>query len=291
MIKGKSIESPLEMLRESKGISQTELAIRVGCSQNLISKYERSGEIPGKQYIAQIGKALDISVVDLVALYNKNLLEFYGVEDLSNATSLDGTKFPYNMINEMNKISTQDEPVHIVDANRLVSVMKSELSDREYNMLALRFNTNISLEEIGELYGVTRERVRQIIHKSLHKLDIRKFRAMYMMVNMEEVEQLNDRIVNLSKELVKYIARVKELGDQVDTADQVDIIEVVRIPLDTIGLSRRSYNCLRRSNISSIDELSSYTRESLLKIRNMGAKSVNEICDIAKKYNIYIEDY
>ena len=99
MIKGKSIESPLEMLRESKGISQTELAIRVGCYQNLISKYERSGEIPGKQYIAQMGKALDISVVDLVALYNKNLLEFYGVEDLSNATSLDGTKFPYNMIN------------------------------------------------------------------------------------------------------------------------------------------------------------------------------------------------
>lgn len=49
--------------------------------------------------------------------------------------------------------------------------------------------------------------------------------------------------------------------------------------VEQLALSRRSYNCLKRSEIDTVGDLVSRTEEQILKIRNLGQKSFEEIRD------------
>jgi DNA-directed RNA polymerase subunit alpha len=42
-------------------------------------------------------------------------------------------------------------------------------------------------------------------------------------------------------------------------------------------LSPRSSNCLKRANINTIRDLTAKTRDDMLRVRNLGAKSLDEI--------------
>jgi DNA-directed RNA polymerase subunit alpha len=64
--------------------------------------------------------------------------------------------------------------------------------------------------------------------------------------------------------------------------------QTYQIPLDTVGLSVRSYNCLMRAGISTLNQLIGFTMEDMLKIRNLGKNSYIEICDIAAQYGIIV---
>ena len=49
--------------------------------------------------------------------------------------------------------------------------------------------------------------------------------------------------------------------------------------IEDLDLTVRSYNCLKRAGIQSVQELVQYTEEEVLKIRNLGRKSFKEIKD------------
>ena len=51
----------------------------------------------------------------------------------------------------------------------------------------------------------------------------------------------------------------------------------LNISIDNIGLSVRSSNALHRAGVNTVEEMLQYDEESLLQIRNLGAKSVKEI--------------
>jgi len=48
------------------------------------------------------------------------------------------------------------------------------------------------------------------------------------------------------------------------------------ITLEEMGLSVRAYNCLKRNGINSLSELIEMTQEDLMKVRNLGRKSMEE---------------
>ncbi len=50
-------------------------------------------------------------------------------------------------------------------------------------------------------------------------------------------------------------------------------------PIQELGLSTRSYNCLKRSNITKIGQLLTMNEEDLLAVRNFGRKSLDELRD------------
>lgn len=54
--------------------------------------------------------------------------------------------------------------------------------------------------------------------------------------------------------------------------------------LQSLGLSNRAYNALTRNNIRTIAELQTKTREDLLALEGLGAKSVEEILSALEKY-------
>lgn len=52
---------------------------------------------------------------------------------------------------------------------------------------------------------------------------------------------------------------------------------LLALTIEELDLSVRSYNCLKRANIQTVGDLIEMTGESLMKVRNMGKKSLDEI--------------
>ncbi|MGQ4807721.1 DNA-directed RNA polymerase subunit alpha [Candidatus Entotheonellaceae bacterium PAL068K] len=62
--------------------------------------------------------------------------------------------------------------------------------------------------------------------------------------------------------------------------DELDLIEKLNRSVDELELSVRSYNCLKNADIRTIGELVQKNEADMLKTRNFGRKSLNEIKDI-----------
>ncbi len=52
---------------------------------------------------------------------------------------------------------------------------------------------------------------------------------------------------------------------------------VMEMTIDDMDLSVRSYNCLKRANINTVEDLISKTEEEMMKVRNLGRKSLEEV--------------
>jgi DNA-directed RNA polymerase subunit alpha len=62
--------------------------------------------------------------------------------------------------------------------------------------------------------------------------------------------------------------------------DRVQLLENLKRSVDELELSVRSYNCLKNANIRNIGELVQKSEAEMLKTRNFGRKSLNEIKEI-----------
>ncbi|MED4321505.1 DNA-directed RNA polymerase subunit alpha [Weizmannia sp. CD-2023] len=53
--------------------------------------------------------------------------------------------------------------------------------------------------------------------------------------------------------------------------------KVLEMTIEELDLSVRSYNCLKRAGINSVQELANKTEEDMMKVRNLGRKSLEEV--------------
>ena len=47
--------------------------------------------------------------------------------------------------------------------------------------------------------------------------------------------------------------------------------------IEELDLSVRSFNCLKRAGINTVEDLISKTEEDMMKVRNLGRKSLDEV--------------
>ena len=75
----------------------------------------------------------------------------------------------------------------------------------------------------------------------------------------------------------------------VETAqDQVD--KVLEMNIDELELSVRSYNCLKRAGINTVEELTNKTPEDMMKVRNLGRKSLEEVLAKLKELGLSLNN-
>ncbi len=79
-----------------------------------------------------------------------------------------------------------------------------------------------------------------------------------------------DQFVNLS-EAVKDKKIIVEKPTDVPDTKKTDMT------IDELELSVRSFNCLKRANINTVSELCSKTIDEMMKVRNLGRKSLEEV--------------
>jgi len=77
------------------------------------------------------------------------------------------------------------------------------------------------------------------------------------------------------------------LGIDDDLDDDNDHIrKILNTPVEELELSVRSSNCLKNANIKTIGELTRKTEDDIARTRNFGKKSLNEIKDRLKEWNL-----
>ena len=87
-------------------------------------------------------------------------------------------------------------------------------------------------------------------------------------------QQVTDLLENGKMETTFY--RAKEVQPVVEkSADRPDA--KLSMTIDELDLSVRSFNCLKRANINTVADLISKTGEDMMKVRNMGKKSLDEV--------------
>ncbi len=53
--------------------------------------------------------------------------------------------------------------------------------------------------------------------------------------------------------------------------------KVLEMTIEELDLSVRAYNCLKRANINTVAELVTRNQEDMMKVRNLGRKSLEEV--------------
>ncbi len=52
---------------------------------------------------------------------------------------------------------------------------------------------------------------------------------------------------------------------------------VLDMTIEELDLSVRSYNCIKRAGLNTVEELTRKTEEDMMKVRNLGRKSLEEV--------------
>lgn len=214
-------------------------------------------------------------------LYNQEYGEF----------KIDIVKWFYDTIIRKVQFRPAKELNHL-ECEELVKIFET-LSDKENYVLIKRYFRNKdftinSYKEIGEELGVTPERVRQIelraVRKLKHPSRLRRFEYVFSS-NKEELD--TDYIKTILSDGVTFNFNEATLSAKRD------------IPIEEIDLSVRSYICLKRAGIKTLGDLFDKTEAELMKLRNLGKKSLREVlikrkeltnCSIPQK-NTYNYDY
>lgn len=86
--------------------------------------------------------------------------------------------------------------------------------------------------------------------------------------------------VNLFIELCSQMSDVSILVSK-EEDKQVKLME---LPIEEMDLSVRSYNCLKRAGLNTIQDLLKKSKSDMFKVRNLGAKSVEEVINKLESY-------
>ncbi|MBQ4424671.1 MAG: DNA-directed RNA polymerase subunit alpha [Lachnospiraceae bacterium] len=84
--------------------------------------------------------------------------------------------------------------------------------------------------------------------------------------------------INLSES-----AKTEEVMAEKENTEKEKALEM---NIDELELSVRSFNCLKRAGINTVAELCNYTAEDMMKVRNLGRKSLEEVLDKLKSLGL-----
>ena len=86
-----------------------------------------------------------------------------------------------------------------------------------------------------------------------------------------------------AKILVDHFTLFTDLSDSIgNKSTVVEKVEtqrdkVLEMTIEELDLSVRSFNCLKRANINTVEDLISKTQDEMIKVRNLGRKSLEEV--------------
>ena len=104
-----------------------------------------------------------------------------------------------------------------------------------------------------------------------------------------------DEAVSLAaKVLSEHLKLFIDLSENAKTAEVMiekednEKEKVLEMNIDELELSVRSYNCLKRAGINTVEELCNRTSEDMMKVRNLGRKSLEEVLAKLKELGLQL---
>lgn len=88
--------------------------------------------------------------------------------------------------------------------------------------------------------------------------------------------------INLYVELCSQIAN----SDILVSREEDKQVKLLELPIEEMDLSVRSYNCLKRAGINNVEDLTKKSRGDMLKVKNLGIKSIDEVIAKLESYGL-----
>lgn len=88
---------------------------------------------------------------------------------------------------------------------------------------------------------------------------------------------------------LKFFADLKISAGPSLSREIMEPMTVVDMPIEELGLSVRSLNCLRRAGVRIVNDLIQLSHEDVMKLKNFGQKSLDEIQEKLAQYNLALK--
>ena len=201
--------------------------------------------------------------------------------------------------------ANKDEAQEYIKKND-VNFKNVQISTRAYNVLRINGLNHmsdivfLSTEEINNLEMMNKTAADEILmfkknYLRKHKKDITAF----VIGTDDEKEKVSenrtiefrtesataDRSTAMINEANNTLYYIKTLLSDKSTKEKiVEFLKLKNTEIEDFDISVRSYNALRRGNVRYLYEAVLYYPEGFTSFRNMGAKSIDEICGIIENY-------
>ena len=143
-----------------------------------------------------------------------------------------------------------------------IDSLYSPVTRVNFNVENTRVGQNIDLDkltlEVKTNGAITAKEIVALAGKIIHE---------HVNLFMEMSEKFSDMNVLVSKD------------EDVQT-------KVLTLPIEEMDFSVRSYNCLKRANINTVEDLVSKSKSDMLKVRNLGLKSIEEVIQKLETYGL-----
>lgn len=99
-----------------------------------------------------------------------------------------------------------------------------------------------------------------------------------------------------AKILIEHLNIITNLSEIADTTGIMNAkkedskLKKLETPIDDLDFSVRAYNCLKRANVNTLGDLTEKTELEMMKIRNLGKKSLKEVMDKIKDMGLKFRD-
>jgi DNA-directed RNA polymerase subunit alpha len=105
-----------------------------------------------------------------------------------------------------------------------------------------------------------------------------------------------DAVASAGRTLVELFGLARDLNEEAEGIEigpapvEAVLSSELSTPIESMDLSVRSYNCLKREGINTISELVALSEHQLMNIRNFGQKSVDEVRDKLVEMGLSLKD-
>lgn len=157
--------------------------------------------------------------------------------------------------------------------------IKSKLEDT-YNIwiqgLYINGKPHKEYSNIGDISDYDSGYMKVVINESvdINYEEIRTIRFLVEMYDENDNELANSKVVTLS----------------CNVYNESFSVESIEVPLDELGFTVGTYNCLKRAGIFSLGEICKKTMEDMTHVRNLGRKRLEEVLSKLEEYDLSLKD-
>ena len=96
-------------------------------------------------------------------------------------------------------------------------------------------------------------------------------------INPDEAVSLAAKVMNDLLRLFVDLSEEAKNTEVIVEKEESKKEKVLEMTIEELDLSVRSYNCLKRAGINTVEDLSNKSEEDMMKVRNLGRKSLEEV--------------
>ena len=109
-------------------------------------------------------------------------------------------------------------------------------------------------------------------------------------IKPEEAIALASRILIEHFEVVASINSIADITGLLSDRGEDPITKTLETAIEELDLSVRAYNCLKRAGIHTLQDITAMTEDEMMKIRNLGKKSLKEVLEKVKDMGLKFRD-